>query len=447
MVAMTRKAIMIGLLVSLSARGQEFSATAIDYLKAQEAVNGFSGTVLVARDGKALLRTGIGPANRELGVPNRPETKFRLGSITKQFTATAVMMLEQRGKLKVDDTIDKHIPNAPEAWKRVTVHHLLNHTSGIPSYTSQPNYRKDMVLPLGLPDLIGRFRDKPLDFEPGSDYRYNNSGYALLGDIIQRVSGESYEEFLKKNIFDPLAMKDTGYDHWDTILENRASGYSRIAGRFTNALYLDMSQPYAAGALYSTVDDLWIWDRALYTDKVLPQAVLQRMFTPGRSNYGYGWGISKESGREQIGHGGGINGFSTVITRTPASKTLVVVLSNLEQANAGRIGRDLDAILHGEKFETPKIRTQIPMRPETFDAYVGKYELRPGFQIVTSREGNRFLAQPTGQAKVEIFPESETKFFLRVTDAQITFQKSPDGKVTGLVLNQNGREQPGKRIE
>ncbi len=438
---------MIGLLVALTAKAQEFSTKAIEYLKAQEAVNGFSGSVLIARDGKALLRTGIGPANRELGVPNGPETKFRIGSITKQFTATAVLMLEQRGKLKLDDTVDKHLANAPEAWKKVTVHHLLNHTSGIPSYTSDPSYRKNMILPLTLSDLISRFREKPLEFEPGSDYRYNNSGYLLLGDIIQRLSGESYEAFLKKNIFEPLAMKNTGYDHWDTILENRATGYSRVAGRFSNALYLDMSQPHAAGALYSTVDDLWIWDQALYTDKVLAQAVLQRMFTPGRNNYGYGWAISKESARAQIGHGGGINGFSTFIYRTPASKTLVVVLSNLEQANAGRIGRDLDAILHGEKYELPKIRQQISMRPEAFDPYVGKYEIRPGFQVVISRDGNRFLVQPTGQSPAEIFPESETKFFLRIVDIQITFQKGPGGKVTGLVMNQGGRELSGKRIE
>ncbi|HUQ93369.1 MAG TPA: serine hydrolase, partial [Bryobacteraceae bacterium] len=390
---------------------------------------------------------GIGLANRELNVANNPETKFRLGSITKQFTATAIVLLEQRGKLKLQDTLDKHIPDAPGAWGTIQIHHLLSHTAGVPSYTSDASYRREMFKPFPMPELIGRFRSKPLEFEPGAEWKYSNSGYVLLGDIIQRVSGMSYEEFLEKNIFKPIGMNNSGYDHFETVFPNRASGYTRAGGRWENAAYLDMTQPHAAGALYSTVDDLYLWDQALATDRILSSTALERMYTPVKNSYGYGWVIAEEFGTKVIGHGGGINGFATFIARTPADKTLVVVLSNVESTNAGKIARDLRGILYDKPVAVPKLRQRISMSGEKFDPFQGRYELAPGFQIRVWREGNRFLTQATGQGQAEIFPESDTKFFLKAVDAQISFEKNPEGKVSRLILHQNGRNTPGKRIE
>jgi hypothetical protein len=242
-------------------------------------------------------------------------------------------------------------------------------------------------------------------------------------------------------------MKDTGYDHWDTILPNRAAGYSLLAGRLRNAPYLDMTQPHAAGALYSTVDDLHRWDQALYTDRVLPQSALQRMWAPVKDNYGYGWVMTDAFGKKAISHGGGINGFATYITRIPEDKSLVIVLSNLESTRAGAITQDLNAILHDAPYETPKVRQTISLNPATFAAYEGRYELRPGFVIRVWRDGSRYLTQATGQPELEIFPESETKFFLKVVDAQITFVRSNDGTVKELILRQNGNDRKGKRIE
>lgn len=424
-----------------------YEAKAQEYLQAHKDVNSFSGTALVAQNGKILLRTGIGLANREWNIANIPEAKMRLGSITKQFTATSILLLELQKKLSVEDTVDKHVPDAPEAWKKITIHHLLTHTSGIPSYTSDPAYERNKINPTPLPDLIALFRGKPLEFEPGSSWKYSNSGYSLLGGVIQRASGMTYEQFLQKHIFGPLEMKNTGYDHWDVILPNRAAGYTKKKNQIRNADYLDMSVPHAAGALYSTVDDLYLWDRCLYTDKVLPQSGRDRMFTPVKNNYGYGWVISKLGGRKVLGHGGGIDGFATMILRMPDDQSVIILLSNLEQTNATEIANGLASILYGLPYQIPKTRKEITLDPALYDNYVGVYELAPKFRLTVTREGSRLMTQATGQGKLEVFPESETQFFLKVIDAQLTFVKGPDGKAVQVILHQAGRNMPGKRVE
>ncbi len=291
--------------------------------------NQFMGSVLAAKGGKILLKKGYGFANVELEVPNTPQTKFRLGSITKQFTATAILQLAAQGKLSVEDHVSEYIENSPEAWKDITIHHLLTHTSGIPNFTSFPDYetrQRETVTPL---ELVARFKDKPLDFAPGSKYSYSNSGYEVLGVIIEKVSGEKYETYLKKHIFDPLDMNDTGYDHDTEIIKHRAAGYEQSKdGKLRNADYIDMSIPYSAGSLYSTVEDLYRWDRALYTDKVLGAEWRKKMFTPFLNNYGYGW-IVRGSGADQtISHSGGVNGFRTQIMRVPSEDACVIVLTN-----------------------------------------------------------------------------------------------------------------------
>jgi CubicO group peptidase (beta-lactamase class C family) len=314
---------------------------------------GIQGSVLLAKDGRVILSRGYDLANIELAVPNKPKTKFRLGSITKQFTATAILQLQEQGKLRVTDPISKYIPDTPPAWSNVTIHHLLTHTSGIHSYTDK-DYPNHMREPVGTPlDFIKRFRNFPLDFDPGTKFAYDNSGFFLLGVIIEQVSGEKYENYLRKNILEPLQMADTGYDWPSTILKDRASGYSKDrAGKRVNAAYLDMGQPYAAGSLYSTVLDLYKWDRALYTTKVLSAKSIEAAFTPNEFDwgpgikYGYGWGVSQVHGHKAVGHGGGINGFSTVIWRAIEEDAVSIVLSNRDDAgNIGKVGKDLLELL------------------------------------------------------------------------------------------------------
>ena len=221
----------------------DFAAKADAHIEAYTKQTRFMGSVIVAKDGKILLAKGYGMANLEHEIPNKANTKFRLGSITKQFTAVAILQLQEQGKLNVQDPIGKYVPNSPEAWKKVTIHHLLSHTGGVPSYTSVPEYGKQMREASKPLDFIERFKNKPLDFEPGTKHVYSNSGYFLLGVIVEQVSSKSYEAYLKENIFDKADMQDSGYD-WDSkILKNRAAGYQREKGELRNAAFLDMGQP------------------------------------------------------------------------------------------------------------------------------------------------------------------------------------------------------------
>ncbi|MBI3653716.1 MAG: serine hydrolase [Acidobacteria bacterium] len=428
--------------------------------KADEIVNAyvkqgkFSGAVLVAKGGKVVLSKGYGMASYELEAPNTPQTKFRLGSITKQFTGMAIAQLVERGLLNVEDPITKYLPDFPkETGDKVTVYHLLTHTSGIPSFTNFTDYKQIKMNPFSGEKLLAWLKDKPLEFTPGEKFKYNNSGYFLLGYIIEKVSGKSYEQYLQENIFAPLGMKNTGYDHSNVVLQNRASGYSVKGKELENAEYLDMSVPGGAGALYSTVEDLYLWDRALYTEKLLKKATLEKIFTPFKSNYAWGWFVDEQFKHKRITHGGGIDGFNTTIARFVNDDVFIVALSNRTPAALAAMSERLAALSFGEKYEMPKdeasasARKEIKVDAKIFDAYVGEYELAPNFIITVKREGDKLMAQATGQPQFEIFAESETKFFLKVVEAQIVFSKNDKGIVEQLTLFQGGREIAGKKIK
>ncbi|MCW5979400.1 MAG: serine hydrolase [Bryobacteraceae bacterium] len=429
------------------APAQDVAAKVDEYIQAHMKMGQFNGSVLVARDGQKLVSKGYGMANLEYDVPNTPRTKFRLGSITKQFTAMAIAQLAERGKLSLDDSARKYVPDAQEEWDKVTVRHLLTHTSGIPSFTSFTDYSTFKLLPTNPAELMARFKHKPLEFEPGEKFRYNNSGYYLLGFIVEKASGLSYEAYLKENIFGPLEMNDSGYDSNRAIVKGRAAGYARRDGKWVNADHINMEIPGGAGGLYSTVEDLYRWDQALYTDKLVSKPMVEAIFTPDKEDYAFGWVVKKQFNRRRTAHGGGIEGFNTIIARYPDDRVCVIALSNLNSGELDRIGNDLAAIVFGEKYEAPRERTAVRVDPKLFDAYAGKYELQPEFIITIRRDGDKLMAQPTGQSELEIFAESETKFFVKVVDAQITFVKDEEGRVTGLILHQGGRDQPAKKIE
>ena len=432
--------IAFGLALNISA--QDTNAKFDEYLTAITKQNRFMGSVLVARDGKVLFSKGYGLANLEFDIPNTPQTKFRLGSVTKQFTAVAILLLQERGKLSVQDPACKYIENCPKTWEPVTIHHLLTHTSGIPSYTdvkSPEEYRLMSLQKVTPAGFVESFKNKPLDFAVGEKYKYNNSGYFILGHIIEKISGQSYEAFLQDNIFTPLKMANTGYDTHDRILKGRATGYEERNGKPFNSAYLDMSVPYAAGSLYSTTEDLFAWNEALFADKLLTAKSRTAMTTPDKNNYGYGVVMNQQYNRARVSHGGGINGFNTFLVRFPEEKVTIVALRN---ANFGvspdKVCTDLAAILFGEKYEIPSGQVVAKVDPKIFDAYVGEYQLAPNFILTITREGDRLMTQATGQGKIEIFPESETKFFPKVMEAKLTFVKDESGKVTHLILHQNG---------
>jgi CubicO group peptidase (beta-lactamase class C family) len=331
---------------------QDLATRADEYLIEQTRTAGFSGAVLIAREGKVLFSKGYGLANVEHDVTNTPQTKFRLGSVTKQFTALAIMILQERGKLNVQDHVSKFVPDSPEAWRDITLHHLLTHTAGIPNLTTFPDHRTTMMLPSPTASTVARFKDKALEFKPGERFNYSNSGYVLLGYVIERISGESYEAFLLKNIFEPLQMTDSGYDHNEMVLTHRAAGYVRPRGTLLNAPYQDMSVPHGAGALYSTVEDLLKWDQGLYSEKLVSKMSLDAMFTPFKGNYAYGWIAGQTSGRRCLEHAGSINGFTSFIARFPEDRTCVVVLSNHQWIMPRPICLNLAALAFGGNIDT-----------------------------------------------------------------------------------------------
>ena len=420
-----------------------------EYMSAAERISHFSGTILVARDGKPIVSKGVGMANYEWNIANTPETVFRLGSITKQFTSAAIMLLQERGKLNVNDPACKYITECPAAWEPITIRHLLTHTSGIPNYTSFPGFmEKKAMLPVSVNDLVAEYKSKPLDFTPGEKNSYSNSGYHLLGVVIEKASGKPYADFLRENIFIPLGMKQTGYDSPRDLIKWRASGYQRTNDGFVNAAYMDMLIPYAAGALYSTTGDLLIWDQALYTEKLLTRKSLDEMFTPFKNNYAYGWGVGKRLDRASTSHGGGIYGFATQIVRFTDDRVTVVVLSNVEGAGAGRVANDLAAIVFGAKYELPKERVAIPVAAAILDTYAGEYQLTPAIVATVTSEGGKLMIQIAGQPKLELFAETETNFFLKTVDAQVSFVKDETGKVTQMLFKQGGGSGiPAKKIK
>jgi CubicO group peptidase (beta-lactamase class C family) len=374
------------LLVSQQAAlAQDHAAKIQQVLELAHKYRQFHGSALVAENGKVIYKGGFGMANIEWGIPNAPDTKFRLGSITKQFTAMLALQLVEQGKIKLDGKISDYLTDyRKDIGEKVTVHHLLTHTSGIPSYTSQPGFFANVSRdPYKVADFVKQYTSGNLEFEPGTKFSYNNSGYFLLGAIVERITGKTYEQALKEMIFDKVGMKNSGYDHHDTIIPKRATGYAKTPSGYVNAAYLDMSIPYAAGSLYSTVEDLYLWDQALYTDKLLTPQSKELMYKPFLSNYAYGWTVRdasfkvKDQPVQVIAHGGGINGFTTVIVRFPKEKHLVVLLDNTGSQNLNRLSENLAKILYGEPHDLPKVPISVvvekTINEKGIDAAVAEY--------------------------------------------------------------------------
>jgi CubicO group peptidase (beta-lactamase class C family) len=405
----------------------------------------FMGSVLVARDSKVLLSKGYGSANLEWNIPNSPAAKFRLGSVTKQFTAACILLLEERGKLKVEDPVKKYMPDAPEAWDKVTIFNLLTHTSGIPSFTGFPDYHSTEAIAATPEQLVARFRDKPLEFQPGEKWSYSNSGYVLLGYLIEKISQQSYRQFVQESIFNPLGMKDSGYDSNSEIILHRPSGYTPGPNGVTNAGYIDMTIPLSAGALYSTTEDLLRWEQGLMGGKLLSPVSLEKMTTPFKNDYAFGLWVHTANGHKLIDHGGGIEGFNTFLAYYPEDKLTVVVLANLNGHAPEVIASKLAAVAHGENVVLPSERKEVAVSPATLAKYVGTYKLMPDFDILITLEGGQLMTQATGQPKFPLFAESETKFFLKVVDAEVEFFKNDKGEVTHIILHQGGRDMKGTK--
>lgn len=407
----------------------------------------FSGAVLVAKGDQVLLDKGYGSANLEWNIPNAPSTKFRLGSVTKQFTAASVLLLQERGKLSITDPVSKYLSGLPAAWSKVTIFQLLNHTSGITNFTSVKEYQSIEPFTKKPLEVVALVRDLPLEFEPGSRFNYSNTGYVLLGALIEKVSGESYDAFLRKNIFDPLGMKDSGYDWNATVLPNRAAGYARGRKGMTNAGFINMSVPQGAGALYSTTGDLLRWQRALYEGKLLAPASLEAMTTAYHSGYGFGLAIQQKDGAKEVGHGGGIEGFATEVHYRMPDKISVIVLSNVEGSELESLTAGLTAAARGATYVMPTERKDIVLSAEQMAAIAGTYTMPDGRRLWLRTSNGGMTTQLQGQASLPIYAESADKLFLRKVDAQLELHRDAAGKVDAVTLMQGGRNMRMPRVD
>ena len=541
-------------------------------LQAYHAYGLFNGVALVAEGDRILYEKGFGEAEMAWHVPNTPETRFRIASVTKQFTAALVLQLIEQGEMELDAPVTRYWPEYPAAQgDAVTIRHLLRHTSGIPSLTSFPGRADTQRQPHTPAESVASFWDMPLEFEPGSTFRYSNSGYILLGALIERATGQPYDVALRERLLDPLGLLDSGYDHYSEVIDGLAYGYApQPDGSYQRAAYLDTSYPYAAGMMYATGADLLAWTRALHAAEPFQNAAtLDQMTTPGLGDYGFGIGATRlpmgTQSVQVIGHSGGIEGFSSQLSYLPETERTIVVLQNTE-GSSGEIAQGLALLLFGEtppaprrplasvlmpvidgggveaalahyraaKASTPSeidfdedqlnelgyaylgrgdmetalrlFALNVEMYPDAWNVYdslgeaqlaagdraqaaasygralelnpgapsaraaleelgvlqaepalelsedlleryVGRYELQAGFVIAVTRDGSQLSAQATGQPMFEIYPTTETDFYLKAVDAQITFGAVEDGRAAMLTLHQNGRSMPAPRVD
>jgi CubicO group peptidase (beta-lactamase class C family) len=447
---MKTRPVLVTILLGAACFAQNPEARMDQIVASYAAKQQFMGTALVARGSDVIFSKGYGSANVEWNLPNTPSTKFRVGSVTKQFTAAAILLLEERGKLKVDDPVKQYIPNAPAAWGKITIFNLLTHTSGIPNFTAFADVAAYSRQPTTAEKNVAHFMDKPLDFQPGERWSYSNSGYIVLQYLIEKLSGASYEAFLQENIFTPLGMKDSGYDVSTAILPRRASGYQITPNGLRNAEFVDMTTPGGAGALYSTTEDLLKWTQGLFGGKLLSAASLQKMTTPFKNDYAFGLGVRTVNGRKIIEHNGGIQGFTTQLTYYPAEKLTVAVLCNSGGPQPGEIADQLATLALGGSVVLQSERKEITLDPAVLARYAGAYKMDPpvsGIMMITA-QGGALTSQLTGQAPIPLLPQSETIFFAQVVNAQIEFPPTPaGGHAAQITLHQNGQNLNGTRLD
>jgi CubicO group peptidase (beta-lactamase class C family) len=395
----------------------------------------FMGSALVAKDGKIIFRKSYGMADVEWNVPNSPTTRFNIASMTKQFTAGAILLLEDRGKLSTDDSVRKYLPDAPVSWDKITIYHLLTHTSGIPDDAAR--YEP------GTPDKLV-FNDRPLKFQPGEEWAYTNLGYIVLGYLIERISGQTYDQFVRESIFKPLGMNDSGLMSFVSILPRRASGYWPGSDGLENADRPDARIGFSSGSLYSSTEDLLRWEEGLFGGKVLSPAALHKMTTPFKSDYACGLYVHRVNGRIVIEHDGNNVGFNSDMAYYPEDRIAVIVLANLNGTATGEMTKALAAVAHGETPPTPSVHREISLSKEVLTRYTGTYEFQH-YTLKMAPEGNHLLVKFDNGGTLPVFPESETKFFSKPWPMQFEFSKDDHGEFTILTRHDDRREERGTK--
>ncbi|XLZ70612.1 serine hydrolase [Massilia sp. SR12] len=407
-------------------------------------------TVIVTRDGKPLFRKAYGLANLPEKTPMQADMLLRIGSITKQFTAVAILQLAEQGKLSLQDDVRQHLPDFPDKGRRISIEHLLQHTSGIPNYTELKAMRNLPKENVAITQVLEMFKDEALEFAPGTQHKYSNSGYFLLGMVIEKVSGQAYHEYLAQNIFEPLGMRDTAHEGNERSSKRRIKGYRLSGKEIVPVAEIDVKIAYAAGALVTTVDDMARWDGAVSGGKLLKPATWRQAFTAcslpqgAPCHYGYGWNIGALAGHKMIYHGGSIPGFTAQAVRLPDDQVFVAVLTN---GNGGAVNTQLiaykaAAIAIGQPFTEP---VPVALAPDVLDAFVGTYVGAGQVKRVVRREGDQLTLQRDGRDAAPIRAFGPDSFFMEGSLARLEFQRGADGKVRSLLVRQPGVDETALR--
>ena len=407
-------------------------------------------SIAVVKGRDTIVMKGYGFADLENDVPATEQTVYRIGSITKQFTSAAVMQLVESGKVGLDDEITKYFPDFPTRGQRILVRHLLNHTSGIPSYTDiGPQFGRVMTLSLSHDSLLALVRDDSLLFAPGAGFYYNNTGYYMLGMLIEKVTGQKYGPYLATQLFGPLGLRSTRYCETSPVIKKRAQGYGNNRGTLVNADYINMDLPFAAGSLCSTVGDLVAWQTALYGGKVVSRASLEQMTTPAKLTSSrpmrYGFGLSPDTlgGHRVIGHGGGINGFISHTEYYPDDTLSVVVLANTAPAPSQEIARNAARLVLGLPLPTrPTPPKEVALDSAARARYAGTYALQlPNARRMPVRivEDSGQLVLERGQQRAHLFAIGNDVFAVREQPGVRVYFTMSGGKATEFLIDQGAR--------
>lgn len=412
------------------------------YMNALEKNNNFYGSVLVAKDNNLLLSDGYGYADVGQLTTNKSQTRFAIGSVTKQFVAMAIMQLSEDGLINMEDKVSQYFPDFKNG-ELITIHNLLTHSSGLVNFTELTEF---FVNPEGFEgpyDILELVNDKDLIFNPGEAFSYSNTNYLMLGIIVEELSGVSYEEYIKKNILEPLNMNKTGFSYGQHNEIYDATAYSGHLEANPIDDEILLANAYGAGSMFSTVEDLYRWDQGLKTEMLVKTETLDKIFSEhvdmfGQGYYGYGWMLTDLGFDKMIYHGGNTLGFTADITRLDELNLTVIILSNKGYVDMTNIKNNLISIALGGEFEIPQAREIVEIKnPEIYDKYLGKYDLLPGQDLDIIKMEDKLYAQVTGQVAFELFPESETDFFAKIADVQIQFIVDEEGNVNELVFTQN----------
>lgn len=413
-------------------------------------------TLIVAKAGKTIYSKAIGKSSLELNTPLQLNSVFQVGSITKQFTAVSILMLAEQGKLNIEDNIRKYIPEYSEIGKDITIHHLLNHTSGIKNKTplSDKSFisRSDMT----PQELIEYIKNEPLEFKPGEQFKYSNAGYILLGKIIEVVTEQSYKDFIENTIFKKLGMTNSYYGSMKKVIKNRISGYKATTTNFVNADYMSLTLPYSAGAILSTVEDLLIWQNALKSNNLIKPSSLKKAITPTTLNnekkipYGYSFRLSNIGASPVIAHTGSTKGFTSIAIFLPDEDIYIAALSNCSCKNVNKVVKQIaelfvnapKAALEASNTDASQLKKQsITVSVETLKHYAGTYEVRPNTYLTIGLDNSNqlYLIAPGQTQRIKLFAKTQNHFFMKISNAEITFNTN-NNEVISLTMNQSGRE-------